>query len=117
MLVYLSPQVPGKPVEVEYAFEEDKIKVKYITSEEVYEDVFDLSPMPNGELETESVETSLPFNPLISAKREEGVLRVELINYINVDSTELERFPEWIESNEYIPSSVKEEGVELDGNI
>lgn len=58
-------------------------------------DVFDFSTIPNGIMrETES---TLEINPIVNAEREEGVLYVELLNFIKEDATEFEKFPVWIE--------------------
>ena len=54
--------------------------------------------MPDGILETfnfrtgESlVETILEHNPILSAKREKGILYVELLNFITEDATKEEK--------------------------
>jgi hypothetical protein len=101
-----------------YTFANDVINVEYnvfdwITKEifdeelEIFKDVevwevieshydtFDFSSMPDGKLD--SVETHLPINPIISAERIDGELKVELINLIGKNATNEERFPDWID--------------------
>jgi hypothetical protein len=47
--------------------------------------------------ETIHISTNFPFHPIISAKREGGVLCVELINTIGINASQDEKFPEWKE--------------------
>lgn len=56
-------------------------------------DTFDFSSMPDGK--AEGIQSTLPINPVVSAERVEGMLSVELINYIGKAATEEERFPDW----------------------
>ena len=49
--------------------------------------------------ETINIPSALPIHPIISAKREGGVLYVELINTIGRNASHAERFPEWKEVN------------------
>jgi hypothetical protein len=90
MKVLLSPQV------------NDKIKIFYTFSGEVVtatidgaSDVFDFTPTADGI--AVDIQTSLPFNPIINAERTDGILSVELLNFISSDATQKEKFPEWIE--------------------
>lgn len=88
MKVLFSPQY--NPIEkIKYEFEDEIIKVTYngIT------DIFDFSAMPDGEVT--NIDTILPVNPIISAKRENGVLWIELLNFIGKNATEEEMFPQW----------------------
>lgn len=91
MKILLSPQRSNK--NIEYSFEKDKITARYNNKI----DTFDFSDMPNGRLEADKIKTKLDINPIISAERKEGVLYVELINFIGADATEEERFPSWKE--------------------
>ena len=61
-------------------------------------DVFDFSSLPDGEMD--SIETSLPYKVIVRAEKVEGVLYVEILNFISEDATEFERFPNWIEVGE-----------------
>lgn len=89
MKIYLSPQRNNK--KIEYKFEGEKIiaTIGNIT------DTFDFSSMPDGIMQ--EVETILDINPIVSAKREDRELYVELLNFIDENATEEERFPEWQE--------------------
>ena len=58
-------------------------------------DTFDFSTLPDGV--AEEVESTLPINPVVSAKRENGVLEVTLLKFHGPDATEAERFPEPLE--------------------
>ena len=89
MKIKFSPQVHTE--KIEYTFQGDTITATYQEQTEI----FDFEGMPNGIL-TE-VETNLPINPILSAKKEDGVLYVELLNFIGEDATEEERFPDWKE--------------------
>ena len=60
-------------------------------------DTFDFYGFPDGEIESFMVETDLPYNPIIRAKKTNGVLSVELMNFIGEHASEEEKFPEWEE--------------------
>ncbi len=89
MKIYLSPQKSNR--EIIYEFEDEKI----IATIDNVTDTFDFSTMPDGIMH--EVETILDVNPIVSAKRVEGELYVELLNFISKDATEEEKFPEWLE--------------------
>lgn len=117
MKIYLSPTVPPNSIDrIKYEFEEDIIKV---TLPDGTSDVFDFTEFPDGELQLEDengnslIDTELTFNVIISAKRVNGELSVKLVNYIGVDAPEHERFPEWINHEDYV--APEEEEGEIDG--
>ena len=58
-------------------------------------DIFDFTDLPNGMIN--EIISDLSVNPIIHAEREDGILYVELLNYIKEDATEFEKFPVWIE--------------------
>jgi len=91
MKVYLSPQV-NNGEKFNYNFNGEVVFVEYkgIT------DTFDFATFPEG-AQFEGVETTLEVNPIINVRRENGVLFVTLLNFINSDATEQEKFPEWVE--------------------
>lgn len=60
-------------------------------------DSFDFTGLPDGEADVHAFETTLPLNPFVSVKRVNGILEVEVINFIGANATEAERFPEWEE--------------------
>lgn len=99
MKILMSPCVGNLDEKIHYIFEGEKIIVRQfgITDE------FDFTLMPEGELPINyeknqtMVETILSVNPIVSAKRENGQLFLELLNIIESDATEEEKFPKWIE--------------------
>lgn len=93
MRVLLSPQLQVEDNDLNYFFEGDVIT---ITLNGVT-DVFDFSIFSDGELDMGNIETVLEIQPILSAKRENGVLSVELLNFISEDATDEEKFPNWIE--------------------
>lgn len=109
MKVLFSPQVRGNE-RIFYEFTENTIKATHTGTT----DIFDFKSFGDGELQIYDdktgenlIETDLE-NPIISAERKDGVLYVELMNYIGLDATEGERFPKWIDHTEYIPPKVGE---------
>lgn len=90
MKILFSPQV--KTDKIGYKFIDDKVTVTYDNMREDY----DFSGMPNGV--ADSIESEVfDFNPVLSAKKENDILYLELINFIGEDATYEERFPEWFE--------------------
>lgn len=94
MQIFLSPQVSEK--NIKYTFHKDVIVAEY----DGEKDTFDFSGFPDGVLDPATVATVLDINPVLSAKRENGILYVELLNFISGDATEEERFPEWFDPAE-----------------
>lgn len=88
MRIFLSPQY-NHLQKIEYEFQGEKIIAKI----DGLEDEFDFSAMPDGV--AEHIETTLPVNPILEANRENGILYVKLLNFIDDDATEKERFPDW----------------------
>ncbi len=89
MKILLSPQRSNR--KIKYKFEGEKV----IATIDNVTDIFDFSTMPDGIMY--EVGTTLDMNPIISAKRADGILYVELLNFIGQDATEEEKFPEWQE--------------------
>ena len=50
-----------------------------------------------SELSPRQIKTTLPINPVVQIDRVNGELQLTLINYINDEATETERFPEYME--------------------
>lgn len=92
MMILFSPQVSIEDTKFRYKFEGETITVTF----EDVTDIFDFSEF-NTDGELYDIETSLPINPILSAKRKDGILYVELLNLIGADATEEERFPTWKE--------------------
>lgn len=100
MMILLEPYVSySEFMEYDIDGEEETIVARYTDSssgEDVeYTDTFDFYEFPDGVMV--DVETSLPINPIVSAERVDGVLRVVLRQPINEYSPEEERNPEWRE--------------------
>lgn len=82
MKIKLSPQVSDRVLE--YSFEDEKVIANDIN--------IDFSTMPNGFM------TESEYDFLLLAKRENGILYVELLNPINESENRQEiLFPEWQE--------------------
>lgn len=76
-----------------YTFDGEVIHCIYIENGEKWRDTFDFSTLPNGKLT--DLSTTLPINPIISAERVDGELKVELLYFHGADATHEERFPKW----------------------
>ena len=76
-----------------YSFEGEKITATI----GIVTDTFDFSNFPNGKAIVDEIETTLPVNPIISAERVDGELRVVLLYYHGANATQEERFPDWQE--------------------
>lgn len=103
MIIKLSPQVRTNN-KIWYEIEENKITA---TINDVT-DTFDFTDMPNGELQLwgeegeELVQTILPENPILSAKKVNGVLTVKILFSMDMDEKD-ERllFPEPMTVSEF----------------
>lgn len=90
MKILYSPQVSDRKLTYEFNNDVVTATLNDIT------DTFDFSGMPNGF--ADSIESEVfDFNPVLSAKKEDNILYLELINFIDEDATEEECFPDWIE--------------------
>jgi hypothetical protein len=65
-----------------YTFNAATITATYTAGGQPITDTFDFSTMPDGEAQVELIETTLPENPIRSAKRVDGELYVELLRYV-----------------------------------
>jgi hypothetical protein len=90
MKILFSPQL-NPNVKLQYKFSGEVITVTYGSMI----DSFDFSDMPVGILD--GVETILPVNPIIQAERKDDGLYVTLLNYIDEDASDEEKFPSWVE--------------------
>ena len=88
--VFYSPQVNENDI-LTYEIQGEVIKATLNRTS----DIFNFTELPDGIVE--KIETDLQINPVIYAEREDGILYVELLNYIKEDATEFEKFPVWIE--------------------
>ncbi len=73
---------PGRPPHtLEYSTDGDILTVTHTAGEVVTTDTFDFTGTPDGELDMESIETSLPVQPILSAERVGGELNVEVLDW------------------------------------
>ncbi len=90
--VYFSPQRADN--QIEYSFNGEAVTANIGD----VEDTFGFTDLPDGELNIEEeIETTLPVCPVISAKRVDGILHLELLNWIGKDAPYESRFPGWVE--------------------
>ena len=90
MRVKLTPQYnPGKAIA--YTFGVDS----FVAEMDGVTDTFDFSKV--SEVDPRQIKTSLPINPVVHVERVSGVLQLTLINYINEEAMETERFPQFME--------------------
>ena len=90
--IYFVPQRSDN--QIEYSFCGETVTARIGEAE----NTFDFSALPDGELNIEeSIETTLPVCPIISAKRVDGILHLELLNWLGPNAPYESRFPDWIE--------------------
>ena len=92
MRLYFSPIVGDK--KIEYKVEDQKL----IVIQDELEDVFDFTEYPDGILRIGTIGTILPIQPIIYGEKKNGIMFLELINFITENASEFEKFPEWIET-------------------
>ena len=104
MQTYLSPIRSDQ--KLTYQFSGETITATLDNQTETYDLSFieegqKIRPVEYDEAENETIHipSNLPIHPIISAKREGGVLCVELINTIGRNASHEEKFPEWKEVN------------------
>jgi hypothetical protein len=90
MDVLLSPQIGLDSDNFSYVIDSDRITAGY----KGVTDTFDLSGVMDT-LDVSQLETTLQYQPIISAKRVNGTLRVELLNFISEEASPQEAFPQW----------------------
>ena len=93
MRIYKSPQVGVDEKKFGFEFSGDVVVATF----DGIEDTFDFTGFPDGEVDYSMIETILEYNPVLKAKKVDGILSVELLNFISEDAKEEEKFPEWIE--------------------
>lgn len=96
MFVLYSPQV-NETDTLEYTFDGEKIIANYNNQVDEFDftDTVDGQAMSYGR--EPSIVSELPIQPVIDAVRTNGVLKVTLLKFITSDSTEEDKFPDWIE--------------------
>ena len=93
MRIYKSPQVGADEKRFEFEFSGEMIVATF----DGVNDTFDFTGFEDGEADYSMIETILEYNPILKATKVDGILSVELLNFISEDSTEADKFPEWIE--------------------
>ena len=93
MRILMSPQVMLEDQRFDFVFSGESISATF----DGETDTYDFSGLPDGEVDFSMIETTLSINPILIARRVDGVLSVELLNFISEDASDAERFPEWIE--------------------
>lgn len=94
MLVLYSPQFNDQN-ELIYQFENDKIIVTYTDENKIkHTDQFDFSQLPDGI--AQSIETTLPIDPIIKAERINGNLYLTLLRFHDDQAGPDELFPNWV---------------------
>ena len=90
MKVKLTPQYNPNQV-IKYTFGADS----FVAEMDGISDTFNFIGV--SELSPRQIKTTLPINPVVQIDRVNGELQLTLINYINDEATETERFPEYME--------------------
>ena len=93
MRIYKSPQIRADEKLFEFEFSGEVIVATFGG----VSDTFDFTGFSDGEAHYSMIETILEYNPILKAIKVDGILSVELLNFISEDATEEEKFPEWIE--------------------
>ena len=93
MRILMRPQVMLEDKRFDFVFSGESITATF----DGETDTFDFSGLPDGSVDFSMIETTLSYNPIHIARRVDGTLSVELLNFISEDASELERFPKWIE--------------------
>lgn len=100
MIIHFSPQRADKEIFYEFQKETVTATMNDIT------DTFDFSELQEGDIaalneETgkPEIETTLPFLPILDARRENGKVIVTVLKYHGEDAPYEERFPEPLEAD------------------
>lgn len=90
------PQIPSNDfakTETIYQFNGEVVTVEI----DGITDTFDFSAVPEGrQVDVDSILTTLPINPIHSAKRVNNELELVLLNFIGHEATEEEKNPSWV---------------------
>lgn len=73
---------PGSPPhELEYEVSGDGLTVRHIAGGSETSDTFDFTGTPDGRLDVDTIETTLPVQPILAAERVDGVLTVTVLDW------------------------------------
>ncbi len=75
-------RAPGSPSHtLVYDASGDMLTVTHEADQVITSDTFDFSGTPDGKLDVQSVETTLPVQPIVRAERVDGELTVEVLDW------------------------------------
>ena len=81
-LEYRRQVPPGDPPhQLIYGVDGDKLTVTYKMGDAEAVDTFDFTGTPDGRLDVDSIETTLPVQPILAAERVDGVLTVTVLDW------------------------------------
>ena len=95
MKIKLIPQVTMRTVPIDYKFDKDFL----IVTIDGVTDTFDFHGMPNGSMDTSTVQTDLPVNPFCDVRKSDGVLYLELLYWTPADMSIPDR---WLDHDNYV---------------
>lgn len=79
---YVKQVPPGDPPHrLVYEADGDVLRITHVAGEVETVDVFDFTDSPDGELDVDSIETSLPVQPILAAERSDGILTVTALDW------------------------------------
>lgn len=85
MIIQLIPQAITFEGYIKYSFIDEVLEIELKYHEDLYNDLFDFSGLPDGILDTTRIESELPINPIISALKANGVFEIEILFWSNMD--------------------------------
>lgn len=81
-LDYLKQAPPGDPPHrLTYAVDGDRLTVTHTAGGSETSDTFDFTGTPDGKLDVDSIETTLPVQPILAAERVDGQLTVTVLDW------------------------------------
>lgn len=81
-LVHVRQAPPGDPPHtLAYEVSGDALTVRHTAGGSETSDTFDFTGTPDGQLDTDTIETTLPVQPILAAERVDGVLTVTVLDW------------------------------------
>lgn len=81
-LEYVRQVPPGDPPhQLIYGVDGDKLTVAYKMGDAEAVDTFDFTGTPDGEVDVDTIETALPVQPILAARRDAGALTVAVLDW------------------------------------
>lgn len=125
-----------------YEFIDQKVIIRYNSSEYInenysdykdgiyiFEDIFDFTNLPNGEVDLLSIKSTLPENPILDIWKENDILYIKLIQIIEEKQEDKEKYgvfidirdqeSDWIDVNDFnkIKLTINEDFIIINDNI